>query len=104
MFNPIKLLPSLAHPSNQNKSLRSGSCHVAYSCQLTQGCVPMPLSTVSTGISREGESHIMYCQPAHTSVSCLPQTVTCLTEKRNHKSHRTRVPHFLCKQMDAQDS
>lgn len=31
MFNPIKLLPSLAHPSNQNKSLRSGSCHVACS-------------------------------------------------------------------------
>lgn len=29
MFNPIKLHPSLAHPSKQNESLEAGPCHVA---------------------------------------------------------------------------
>lgn len=50
MFNPIKLHPNLARPSNQNKCLESGLSHWLFLNQLIYGreCVKLPLSTSST--------------------------------------------------------
>lgn len=109
MFNPIKLHPNLARPSNQNKCLESGLSHWLFLNQLIYGreCVKLPLSTSSTDTlnkkkkkKRTDLHHILSISPHFFNL----QTVKCLTEKKNHKIHHIQIPHFIHVQTDAQDN